>query len=136
MPVRHARSETRGRPPFGRRGGVGRNGSTRSQNGSGSRAAAIHVDATPDEDQVSEVLLRALSGKVGSERCASKVDLPTWINMTNLVEDRGTIQDAVHVQRCASAYSASLRHSEHHDFPSADEEINASSFPRMFTTSA
>ena len=29
-PVRHARSETRGRPPFGRRGGVGKNGSTRS----------------------------------------------------------------------------------------------------------
>ena len=46
MPVRHARSETRGRPPFGRRGGVGKNGPTRSHNGSGSSAAAIPVHAT------------------------------------------------------------------------------------------
>jgi hypothetical protein len=46
MPVRHARSETRGRPPFGRRGGVGKNGSTTSHNGSGSSAAAIPVHAT------------------------------------------------------------------------------------------
>jgi hypothetical protein len=49
MPVRHARSGTRGLPPFGRRGGIGRNGSTRSHNGSGSSAAAIpvHVTAPP-----------------------------------------------------------------------------------------
>lgn len=46
MPVRHARSETRGRPPFVRRGGVGRNGSTRSHNGFGSSAAAIRLHAT------------------------------------------------------------------------------------------
>src|SRR5262245_1777275 len=46
MPVRHARSETRGRPPFGRRGGVGKNGSTRSHNRSGGSAAAIPVHAT------------------------------------------------------------------------------------------
>jgi len=46
MPMRHARSESRGRPPFGRRRGVGRNGSTRSHNGSGSSAAAIPVHAT------------------------------------------------------------------------------------------
>ncbi len=46
MPVRHARSEMRGRPPFGRRGVVGKNGSTRSHNGSGSSAAAITVHAT------------------------------------------------------------------------------------------
>ena len=46
MPVRHARSETRGRPPFGRRGGIGKNGSTRSHNGSGSSAAAIPVQST------------------------------------------------------------------------------------------
>jgi hypothetical protein len=46
MPVRHARSETRGRPPFGRRSGIGKNGSTRSDNGSGSSAAAIPVRAT------------------------------------------------------------------------------------------
>jgi hypothetical protein len=31
MPVRHARSETRGRPPCGRRGGIGNSGSTRAQ---------------------------------------------------------------------------------------------------------
>src|SRR5262249_49274765 len=30
MPVRHARSETRGRPSFGRLDGIGKNGSTRS----------------------------------------------------------------------------------------------------------
>jgi len=29
MPVRHAWSETRGRPPFSRRCGAGKNGSTR-----------------------------------------------------------------------------------------------------------
>ncbi len=46
MPVRHARSEMRGRPPLGRRGVVGKNGSTRSHNGSGSSAAAIPVHAT------------------------------------------------------------------------------------------
>ena len=46
MPVRHARSETRGRPPFGRRCGAGKNGSTRSHNGSGSSAAAIPNHAT------------------------------------------------------------------------------------------
>jgi hypothetical protein len=33
MPVRHARSETRGRPPLGRRGRIGKSGSTRSHNG-------------------------------------------------------------------------------------------------------
>ena len=46
MPVRHARLETRGRPPFGRRGGIGKNGSTRSHNGSESSARAIPVHAT------------------------------------------------------------------------------------------
>jgi hypothetical protein len=46
MPVRHARSGTRGLPPFGRRGGIGRNGTTRSHNGSGSSAAAIAFHAT------------------------------------------------------------------------------------------
>jgi hypothetical protein len=46
MPVRQARSGTRGRPPFGRHGGVGRNGSTRSHSGSGSSAVAIPVHAT------------------------------------------------------------------------------------------
>jgi hypothetical protein len=45
-PVRHARSETRGRPPCGRRAGIGKNGSTRSHKGSGSSAAAMPVHAT------------------------------------------------------------------------------------------
>jgi hypothetical protein len=60
MPVRHARSETSGRPPCGRRGGIAKKGSTRSHNGSGSSAAAIPVHDFADEDQGSEVLLRAL----------------------------------------------------------------------------
>jgi hypothetical protein len=54
MPVRHARSETRGRPPCGRCGAIGKNGSTRSHNGSGSSAAAI--------------LLRLLRGRAGCWR--------------------------------------------------------------------
>jgi hypothetical protein len=45
MPVRHARSETPGRPPFGRRGGIGKNSSTRSHNGSGSSTVAIPAHA-------------------------------------------------------------------------------------------
>jgi hypothetical protein len=45
MPVRHARSHTRGPPPCGRREGIGKNGSTRSLNGSASRAA-MPVHAT------------------------------------------------------------------------------------------
>jgi hypothetical protein len=44
VPVRHARSETRSRPPCGRRGGIGKNGSTRSHNGSG-RWATNHSGA-------------------------------------------------------------------------------------------
>ena len=46
MPVRHARSETRGRPPCGRRGEIGKNGTTRSHDGSRSNAAAMPVHAT------------------------------------------------------------------------------------------
>jgi hypothetical protein len=45
MPVRHARSETRGRPPCGRRGGIGNSGSTRTHNGSESSAAVMPVHA-------------------------------------------------------------------------------------------
>lgn len=61
MPVRHARSETRGRPPCGRRGRIGKKGSTRSHNRSGSNAAAIPRSRYfADEDKVWEVLLRAL----------------------------------------------------------------------------
>ena len=63
MPVRHARSETRGRPPCGRRGRIGKRGSTRSHNRSGSNAAAIRRSRYfADEDQVREVLLRGTTG--------------------------------------------------------------------------
>lgn len=41
MPVRHARSLTRGLPSFARRAGIGTNGSTRSHNASGSSGAPI-----------------------------------------------------------------------------------------------
>jgi len=68
-------------------------------------------------------------GEVGSEGRASKVDMATLINMTNLVEERGTIQDAVYVQDCATANGASLRHGEHRDFPFAKEEIKCVSVP-------
>jgi hypothetical protein len=51
MPVRHARSETRGRPPFGRGGELGKTGSTRFHNASGRSAAAILVHVTaPKKD--------------------------------------------------------------------------------------
>jgi hypothetical protein len=60
MPVRHARSETRGRQPSGRRGGIGKNDSTRTHNGSGSGAAAIPVHATsPNEHQVGGFVTRS-----------------------------------------------------------------------------
>jgi hypothetical protein len=54
MPVRQARSETRGRPPCGRRGGIGKNGSTISHNRSGSSAAAITVHATSPKPRRSD----------------------------------------------------------------------------------
>jgi hypothetical protein len=44
MPMRHARSETRGRPPFGRDGAGGRSGSTRSHNASGSSVLKQRVE--------------------------------------------------------------------------------------------
>jgi hypothetical protein len=46
MPVRHARSGRRGRPPFSRAGELGRSGSIRSHNASGSSAAVIPAHAT------------------------------------------------------------------------------------------
>jgi hypothetical protein len=46
MPVRHARCETRGRPPLGHGGGIGKNGSTESHNRSGSSSAATAVHPT------------------------------------------------------------------------------------------
>jgi hypothetical protein len=42
IPVRRARSETRGRPPFGRGGRAGRSGAMSPHNGSGNDTAAIH----------------------------------------------------------------------------------------------
>src|SRR3989304_8172637 len=68
-------------------------------------------------------------GEVGSEGRASKVDMATLINVTNLVEERGTIQDAVYVQDCATANGASLRHGEHRDFPFAKEVFTCVSVP-------
>jgi hypothetical protein len=55
--------------------------------------------------------------------------MATLINMTNLVEERGTIQDAAYVQDCATANGAFLRHGEHRDFPFAKEEIKCVSVP-------
>ncbi len=61
MPVRHARSETRDRPPCGRRARIGKKGSTRFHNRSGSNAAPIcRSRYFANEDQVRWVLLRAL----------------------------------------------------------------------------
>jgi hypothetical protein len=66
MPVRHARSGTRGRPPFGRGGELGRSGSTRSHNASESSAAAIPAHVTAHRQvyvltvSAAEVLLCAL----------------------------------------------------------------------------
>ena len=73
MPVRHARSETRGRPPCGLRGRIGNKGSTRSHNRSGSNAAAIRRSRYfADDDQVRDVLLRALTHRL----TPSKLVLP------------------------------------------------------------
>ena len=61
MPVRHARSETRGRPPLGRRGGVGKNGSTRiPQRLWKQRSGHSRLRYFADSDQVPAVLLHAL----------------------------------------------------------------------------
>ena len=77
MPVRHERSETRGRPPLRRRAEIGKNGSTRSHNASGSSAAAIPVHATSAaEDQIWEgfvtrskhEILRVEASFLGSKR--------------------------------------------------------------------
>src|SRR5215217_802011 len=46
-------------------------------------------------------------GKVGSEGRASKVHLPGLIDMTNLVEDRRSIEKALHGQRRATIARAS-----------------------------
>jgi hypothetical protein len=67
--TRHARSETRGRPPCDRRGRIGKKGSTRSHNRSGSNVAAIRRSRYfADEDQVWEVLLRVLKESLRSRR--------------------------------------------------------------------
>jgi len=58
MPVTHARSGTRGLPPFGRRGEMGRNGSTRSHNVSGSSVAAIAVHITAPQENDFLIVVR------------------------------------------------------------------------------
>src|SRR4030095_11751648 len=58
----HRADGTTVRPPFGRRGGVSKNDSTRSHYGSGSSVAAIPVHATsPTRIRGAAVLLRRLS---------------------------------------------------------------------------
>jgi len=82
MPVRHARSGTRGRPPFGRRGGLGRNGSTRSHNASGSSAAAIqrYLNVTAEE------LRRGLEVSWNNKK-ADRFDSPREREMLNRYEE-------------------------------------------------
>ena len=53
MPVRQARSGTRGRPPFGRGGGAGKSGSSRSHNASGSSTADMTADLTARQREAS-----------------------------------------------------------------------------------
>lgn len=73
MPAKHARSGTRGIPPFGRHGGIGNKGSTRSRSASGSSTdIAAHISALNQGTTFhtfgnAEVLLRALNlqGTVG-----------------------------------------------------------------------
>ena len=102
MPVRHARSETRGRPPCGRRGGIGKNGSTRSHNGSGSNVAAIRRSRYfADEDQVSEVLL---STERQQEHChqpgKDRVLVPEAAVVLDLVvRPLGSIKKSNHTER-------------------------------------
>jgi hypothetical protein len=71
MPVRHARSETRDRPPCARRGGIGKNGSTRSLIWKQHRGHNPFTLSHP-RDQVSEVLLHAL-------RCFSKFHIKSLV---------------------------------------------------------
>jgi hypothetical protein len=61
----------RGRPPLGRRGGIGKNGSTRSHNGSEGGATAMAVQSTArhlveysHRQFRGEVLLCALSSRI------------------------------------------------------------------------
>jgi len=76
MPAKHARSGTRGLPPFGRGGGIGKKGSTRSQSASESSGAAIAVQVTAPKrinltrrrPSTSEVLLRALNIAPGKNK--------------------------------------------------------------------
>jgi len=61
MPMRHARSETRGRQPFGRRSGVWQERFNKiSQRIGKQRRGHTRSRYFADEDQVSVVLLRVL----------------------------------------------------------------------------
>ena len=70
IPVRHARSEIRGRPPCGRRGGIGKNGSTRSYNGSGSSAAI-----TPSRYLTQEIRIQKFCYTLFARRRNNSIDL-------------------------------------------------------------
>jgi hypothetical protein len=58
MPVGRARCETRGRPPFGRRGGIGKKGSTRCPHVTPTEAIDT-VLADPDDNRVLECAVGA-----------------------------------------------------------------------------
>ena len=92
MPERHARSETRGLPPFGRRGGIGKNGSTRSHNGSGSSAAAIPLHNTSPKRirfrQFCYTLFRTIKGSPASSEARAIEATSSAIAATAPATDR------------------------------------------------
>jgi hypothetical protein len=89
MPVRHERSETRGRPPLGRRAEMGKNGSTRSHNASGSSAAAIPVHATsPPRIRFRRVLLHALKTCCASSTTVTRRPVSGAPSATKTYRDR------------------------------------------------
>lgn len=61
MPVRHARSETRGRPPCGRRGGIGNSGPREPTTALEAVRRSACSRYLANGDQRREVLLHALS---------------------------------------------------------------------------
>jgi hypothetical protein len=62
-------SDTRGRTPLGRRGGIGENGSTRFHNTSGSRVTTmLRSRDLADEDQVSGVCYTLQDGRASKLR--------------------------------------------------------------------
>jgi hypothetical protein len=82
MPVRHARSETRGRPPLGRRGGIGKNGSTRSHNGSESSVTAIAIENIAQhrvDIPIAAAAARFCYALLDIQAGSSRWPLPNWL---------------------------------------------------------